>query len=149
VGSGPFPTELFDETGKQIRDIGNEYGSTTGRERRCGWLDLPALKYAVFINGVTQLIMMKSDVLNSFEKIKIAVAYEKNGKVIDYIPFETDVELTPIYKEFEGWKNNSTTTKFEELPAELINYITYIEKELQIPIKIISYGPDRTQTLFR
>ncbi len=149
VGSGPFPTELFDETGKQIRDIGNEYGSTTGRERRCGWLDLPALKYAVFINGVTQLIMMKSDVLNSFEKIKIAVAYEKNGKIIDYIPFETDVELTPIYKEFEGWKNNSTTTKFEELPAELINYITYIEKELQIPIKIISYGPDRTQTLFR
>lgn len=149
VGSGPFPTELFDETGKLMRDIGNEYGSTTGRERRCGWLDLPALKYAVFINGATQLIMMKSDVLNSFEKVKIATAYEKNGKVIDYIPFETDVDLKPIYKEFPGWNYNSVSENFEDFPEEFKNYVAFIENELKVPIKVISYGPDRTQTIFR
>ncbi|MDE6074510.1 MAG: adenylosuccinate synthetase, partial [Muribaculaceae bacterium] len=151
VGSGPFPTELFDETGKKIRDIGHEYGAVTGRERRCGWIDLVALKYAIMLNGVTQLIMMKSDVLDSFDEIKACVAYEIDGKITDRFPFDVeDVEIKPVYKTLPGWKTDMTAIKSEdEFPAAFVDYIKFLENELKTPITIVSVGPDRAQTIVR
>ena len=151
VGSGPFPTELFDETGKKIRDIGHEYGAVTGRERRCGWIDLVALKYAIMLNGVTQLIMMKSDVLDSFDEIKACVAYEIDGKVTDRFPFDVDdIEIKPVYKTMPGWKTDMTKIKSEDqFPEAFVNYIKFLEKELNTPITIVSVGPDREQTIVR
>lgn len=152
VGSGPFPTELKDETGERMRREGNEFGSTTGRPRRCGWLDLPTLKYAIMINGVTQLFMMKADVLNIFEEIKVCTHYKlKTGQIIDGVPYDiVDEELEPVYKTLKGWNMNLSHVKdFDQLPAELLNYVSYLEKELQVPINIISLGPDRTQTLIK
>lgn len=150
VGSGPFPTELFDETGEEIRRIGKEYGATTGRPRRCGWLDLVALKYAVMMNGVSELIMMKSDVLNSFDTIKVATAYEIDGKTVDYFPFESNEEVTPVYKEFKGWKSDICSVRnYEDFPAELKDYIAFIEQETRCPVRIISVGPDRSEIVIR
>lgn len=151
VGSGPFPTELFDEAGATMARVGNEFGSVTGRQRRCGWLDLVALKYAVEINGVTQLMMMKGDVLSGFDKLQVAVAYRYNGKEVKHLPYNIEPEnVEPVYKEFKGWKADLTgMSAFEELPAELKAYIEFIETELEVPIKIVSVGPDRTQTIQR
>lgn len=149
VGSGPFPTELFDKTGQRIAKAGNEFGATTGRPRRCGWLDLVALKYAVQINGVTQLIMMKADVLSNFEGLKVCIAYKYKGETIEHLPFNIEKEnVTPIYKDFKSWKKDLTNiTEASELPEELNQYIAFLEEELQIPIKIVSVGPDRKQTI--
>jgi len=151
VGSGPFPTELFDETGDQLRKEGNEFGATTGRSRRCGWIDLPALKYAIMINGVTQLSMMKADVLSIFDTIKVCTHYEYQGEQIDYLPYDiSDPTLKPIYKELKGWNKDLTgLSNVDEIPQELNDYINYLEKELEVPITIVSVGPDRTQTLHR
>lgn len=151
VGSGPFPTELLDQTGEELRRAGSEFGATTGRPRRCGWLDLPALKYAIMINGVTDLIMTKSDVLSGFEKIKICTHYEINNKKIDYMPFDIVNETVhPIYIERNGWKKDLTgITSEENFPEELSEYIEFLEKELKVPISIISVGPDRKQTIRR
>ena len=151
VGSGPFPTELSNSIGKKIAKIGNEFGSTTGRSRRCGWLDLVSLKYAVRINGITKLVMMKSDVLSGIEKIKICVGYEMDGKKIDYFPYSIEKHsVIPIYKELKGWFEDLTKIENEnEFPVNFKNYISYIEKELNIPISIISVGPNRKQTIFR
>ena len=151
VGSGPFPTELLDQTGEELRKAGSEFGATTGRPRRCGWLDLPALKYAIMINGVTDLIMTKSDVLSGFEKIKICTHYEINNKKIDYMPFDIVNETVhPIYIEKNGWKKDlSGITSEENFPEELAEYIGFLEKELKVPISIISVGPDRKQTIRR
>ena len=151
VGSGPFPTELNDEIGEHLGRVGNEFGATTGRARRCGWIDLPALKYAININGVTQLMMMKSDVLSGIEKINVCTHYinSKNEK-IDYLPFEDNENLTPVYEKLNGWhKNLMEITDLNEAPKEVHDYINYLEKKLEVPIKIISVGPDRKQTLFR
>ena len=151
VGSGPFPTELFDETGRRMRDIGHEYGAVTGRERRCGWIDLVALRYAVMINGVTKLIMMKSDVLDSFDTIRACTAYDINGTVTRDFPFSLDTpgaEPRPVYTDLPGWKTDLTkVTKPEEFPAEFSDYIAFIERELGVPVAIVSVGPDRTQTI--
>ena len=150
VGSGPFPSELFDEIGERLRKIGNEFGSTTGRPRRCGWIDIPALKYAININGVTQLMMMKADVLSGIETIKACTHYEFNGEKIDYLPFEDNEQLTPIYKELEGWQMN--LMKLENLadaPKALHSYIAWLEEVLETQIVIVSVGPDRKQTFFR
>jgi adenylosuccinate synthase len=150
VGSGPFPTELFDETGQSLRDLGHEYGATTGRPRRCGWLDMVALKYSVMINGVTQLIMTKADVLDSFETIKVAVGYNVNGELLDYFPYDIDQEIKPVYKEFSGWKCDITCKNSEaNLPKELMEYIRFIEEETGVPVKIVSVGPDRDATIIR
>lgn len=151
VGSGPFPTELFDEVGAKMAKIGNEFGAVTGRPRRCGWLDLVALKYATQINGVTQLIMMKADVLSGFETIKICTAYNYKGEVIRHLPYNIDTEnVTPIYTEIPGWKADLTgMSEASQIPAELNYYIDFLEKELEIPIKIVSVGPDRKQTIIR
>ncbi len=151
VGSGPFPTELFDETGAKIRDLGHEYGAVTGRERRCGWVDLVALKYAIMINGVTRLIMMKSDVLDGFETIKACTAYKIDGVVTDQFPFDIkDENIEPIYKELKGWNTDMTSMKStEEFPAEFKAYIDFLESELNVPICIVSVGPDRSQTIIR
>ena len=150
VGSGPFPTELNDATGEELRKNGFEFGATTGRPRRTGWLDIPALKYAVMINGVTELIMMKADVLDSFETIKIATSYIVDGVKTDKVPYDTYAKIEPIYKEFKGWKRDLTKiTKASDLPKELIKYIEFIEKEIGVPIKIVSIGPDRKQTIKR
>ncbi len=150
VGSGPFPTELFDETGDELRKAGHEFGATTGRPRRCGWIDLVALKYAVMINGVTQLIMTKSDVLSGFDTIKVAVAYKIGDEIIDEFPFELPENLEPVYKEISGWKKDLTKLSSEdEFPVELKNYISYLEKELGVPISIVSVGPGRDQTIIR
>ena len=149
VGSGPFPTELFDNDGQRMGKVGNEFGATTGRPRRCGWLDLVALKYSCKINGVTKLMMMKSDVLSGFKTIKVCTSYEYRGSEIDYLPYDIgDDSLKPIYKEFEGWDEDITGLRdFNSLPKNLKNYISYLEKELEIPIGIISVGPDRLQTI--
>lgn len=151
VGSGPFPTELFDETGHRIRDIGHEYGAVTGRERRCGWIDLVALRYAVMINGVTKLIMMKSDVLDSFDTVKACTAYRMNGETTTDFPFSIDTpgyEPEPVYTELPGWKTDLTAiTGPEQFPEEFKNYIRFIEKELGVPVVIVSVGPDRSQTI--
>ena len=151
VGSGPFPTEDFETAGDVMAKVGNEFGSVTGRKRRCGWLDLVALKYAVQINGVTQLMMMKGDVLSGFENLKVAVEYNYDGANIAHFPFNIDQEnVVPVYKEFKGWKADLTElTTYEDLPQELKDYILFIEKEVEVPIKIISVGPDRKQTIFR
>jgi adenylosuccinate synthase len=148
VGSGPFPSELFDESGENLRKIGNEFGSTTGRPRRCGWIDLVALKYAIMLNGVTQLIMTKTDVLDSFETIKIAVAYKIDGKVIDRFPYSLNDEVEPIYKEMKGWnKSMVNVRKKEDFPPQLNDYIAFLEKELEVPVSIVSVGPDREQII--
>lgn len=149
VGSGPFPTELHDELGQKMRDLGFEYGSVTGRPRRCGWLDLVALKYAIMINGVSQLIMMKSDVLDHFETINVCVAYQINGKQVDYFPFETDVDIKPIYVQLPGWKKSMNNMKSpDEFPEAFNNYMKFIEDHLNTPITIVSVGADREQTIF-
>lgn len=150
VGSGPFPTELLDNIGQKIRDIGNEYGSVTGRLRRCGWLDLVALRYAIMINGVTQLIMVKSDILDTFDTIKVCIAYEINGQKIEYLPFEIGNSVKPIYVELVGWKTDMTKIKLEnEFPQAFKEYLFFLEKYLEINIKIVSVGPDRKQTIIR
>lgn len=151
VGSGPFPTELFDETGEAIRKAGNEFGATTGRPRRCGWIDLPALKYAIMINGVTQLIMMKADVLSDFDDIYVCTHYQMDGETIDYMPYDiVSRDITPIYKKVKGWKKDLTKlSSMNDVPQELIDYIEYLEQELNVPITIVSVGPDRTQTIYR
>jgi len=150
VGSGPFPTELLDKTGNKIQKAGNEFGATTGRPRRCGWIDIPALKYAININGVTSLMMMKADVLSDFSSIKVCTHYKFKDKVIDYLPYDIqDGIIEPIYKEFPCWKENLTgKTEMSELPQELIDYVKFLEKTLQTPISIVSVGPDRTQTIY-
>lgn len=149
VGSGPFPTELHDEQGEELRQKGHEFGATTGRPRRCGWLDLPALKYAIDINGVTHLIMMKSDVLSGMETIKVCTAYRYKGTEIDHLPYRTDENLIePIYTELPGWNEDITGLEnFEDAPKELQDYVAYLERELSVPITIISVGPDRKQTI--
>ena len=148
VGSGPFPTELLDQVGEELRQKGFEFGATTGRPRRTGWLDLPALKYAIMINGVTELIMMKADVLDTFDTIKVAVGYKVNGKKSDRVPYDTYATIEPVYKEFKGWKCDLTgVRKREELPANFLKYIAFIEKELGVPVKMVSLGPDRKQTI--
>ena len=150
VGSGPFPSELQNEVGETMRKIGHEYGATTGRERRCGWIDLPALKYAIMINGVTELSMMKADVLDSFEEIYVCTHYLQDGKEIDFFPFELSVNTQPVLKKIKGW--NKDITKIEEevdFPVELSNYIKFLEKELHVPISIVSVGPNRSETIIR
>jgi len=150
VGSGPFPTELFDETGETMRKIGSEFGSVTGRPRRCGWIDLVALKYAVMINGVTQLIMMKSDVMDTFETIKACVAYKIDGVETEQFPFDLNDGVEPIFVELAGWKTDMTKMQSEnEFPEEFNAYINFLEEELEVPIKIVSVGPDRAQTIIR
>ena len=150
VGSGPFPSELQNEVGETMRKIGHEYGATTGRERRCGWIDLPALKYAIMINGVTELSMMKADVLDSFEEIYVCTHYLQDGKEIDFFPFDLSVNTQPVLKKIKGW--NKDITKIEEevdFPVELSNYIKFLEKELHVPISIVSVGPNRSETIIR
>lgn len=151
VGSGPFPTELHDNIGSTMAKIGNEFGSTTGRPRRCGWLDLVALKYSIQINGVTQLMMMKSDVLSGFDKVKICTAYKIDNREINYFPYKIDSgQIKAIYKEFPGWEEDlSSMTDANDFPKNFNNYINYLEKELETPIKIVSVGPNRKQTIFR
>ena len=151
VGSGPFPTELNDEVGEHLGKVGNEFGATTGRARRCGWIDLPSLKYAININGVTQLMMMKSDVLSGINKIKACTHYlNSNNEKIDYLPFEDNESLTPVYDEIEGWEEDiMKISNLDEAPEQVHNYIKYLEDNLKVPIKIISVGPDRKQTFFR
>lgn len=151
VGSGPFPTELFDETGRLIRDLGHEYGAVTGRERRCGWIDLVALRYAIMIDGVTKLIMMKSDVLDGFDEIKACVAYEIDGKRVEDFPYTVDgVDVKPVYVTLPGWKTDMTGMKSEqEFPKAFSDYVAFLEKELQTPIAVVSIGPDREQTIVR
>ena len=150
VGAGPFPTELFDETGKRIRDLGHEYGAVTGRERRCGWIDLVALRYSIMVNGVTQLIMMKSDVLDDFDSIKACVAYEHKGEQIDYFPYNIEEDIKPVYVELPGWKTDMTRmTSESEFPQAFNEYVKFLENQLETPIKIISIGPDREQTIIR
>lgn len=152
VGSGPFPTELFDATGEAMRKEGNEFGSTTGRPRRCGWLDLPALRYSIMINGVTQLFMMKADVLNIFEEINVCTHYElPTGERVDRLSFEiSDLDVKPVYKIFKGWHCSLAEVRsYDEFPAELKDYVSYLENELHVPIKLVSVGPDRVQTILR
>lgn len=150
VGSGPFPTELFDETGAELRRIGHEFGAVTGRERRCGWLDLVALKYAIMVDGVTQLIMMKSDVMNDFKTIRVATAYEIDGKRTEEFPYEVSGSLKPVYTDFEGWKCDLRGCKtYDEFPAAFKRYVEFIERETGVPVRIISVGPDRGETIVR
>lgn len=149
VGSGPFPTELFDKDGETMGRVGKEFGATTGRPRRCGWLDMVALKYAVQVSGVTQLIMMKADVLSGFETLKICTAYNYQGEEITHLPYNIEHQnVTPVYTPFKGWKKDLTQlSSASELPQELKEYISFIEKELEIPVRIVSVGPDRLQTI--
>lgn len=149
VGSGPFPTELFDEIGATMARVGNEFGSVTGRQRRCGWLDLVALKYAIRINGVTQLMMMKGDVLSGFKTLKVCTAYKYNGQEVDHLPYTIEPEnVQPVYTEMKGWNADLTgLTSYDQLPKELVDYIEFIENEVEVPIKIVSVGPDRKQTI--
>jgi len=150
VGSGPFPTELTDSTGQKMRDLGNEYGSVTGRPRRCGWIDLVALRYSIMIDGITQLIMMKSDVMDDFDTIKLCTAYEMNGNKIEDFPFEINDSIKPIYVELPGWKTDMTKMQSEnEFPKEFNAYLSFIEESLGVKIKIVSVGPDREQTIVR
>ena len=150
VGAGPFPTELFDETGETLCALGHEFGAVTGRKRRCGWIDLVALKYAVMINGVSQLIMMKSDVLDSFDTIKACVAYKINGEETDEFPFDICDGVEPVYVEIPGWKTDMTQmTSEDEFPEEFNAYVSFLEEELGVPVKIVSVGPDREQTIIR
>ncbi len=151
VGSGPFPTELLDETGEELRKKGHEFGATTGRPRRCGWLDLPALRYAIAINGVTKLIMTKADVLSAFETVEVCTHYKYKGETIDFMPYSVeDGEVTPVYKTMKGWSPDLTGMRgADELPQELLDYILFLEEELEVPVAIVSVGPDRTQTIER
>ena len=151
VGSGPFPTELFDTDGETMGRVGNEFGATTGRPRRCGWLDLVALKYAVQVNGVTELMMMKADVLSGFESLKVCTAYKYKGEEIQHLPYNIESEnISPIYTTLKGWSKDLTQmTQAKQLPPALNEYIAFLEKELQVPIKIVSVGPDRLQTIHR
>ena len=151
VGSGPFPTELHDQSGEDLRKAGHEFGATTGRPRRCGWLDLPALKYSIMLNGVTDLIMTKADVLSAFGELKVCTSYNYNGETIEQFPYNIDESnLSANYTSLPGWDKDLTgLSNISELPSELNNYITYLEKELEVPITVVSVGPDRTQTLMR
>ena len=150
VGSGPFPTELNDETGEKLRETGFEFGATTGRPRRCGWLDMPALKYAIMINGVTKLFMTKADVLSGFNPVKVCVAYNINGQETVEIPFEHDAVLDPVYIEFPGWNENiSNVRDYAELPETMKQFIGFIEEQTGIPVTMVSVGPDRKETIFR
>ncbi len=150
VGAGPFPTELFDETGALIRQLGHEYGAVTGRERRCGWIDLVALRYSIMVNGVTELIMMKSDVLDGFDTIKACVAYKQNGVETPDFPYDIEKGIEPVYVELPGWKTDMTKfTSEEQFPKAFSDYIQFLEKQLDTPIRIISIGPDREQTIIR
>lgn len=151
VGNGPFPTELLDETGDKMRNMGNEFGSTTGRPRRCGWLDLPALKYSLMLNGVTELLMMKADVLDTFTTIKICTHYQmQDGTQTDRFPYGVvDQAIKPVYVEMKGWNTSLRETTHNTMPKELCDYVAFIEKELKIPITLISTGPDREHTIFR
>ena len=151
VGSGPFPTELFDEDGETMSRVGHEFGATTGRPRRCGWLDLIALKYAVEINGVTQLMMMKGDVLSGFKTLKACTSYNYKGTEVHHLPYNIEAHnVTPNYTEFKGWKEDLTSMTSEDtLPKELKEYILYIENFVGVPVKIVSVGPDRKQTIIR
>ena len=151
VGSGPFPTELFDQDGETMGRVGNEFGATTGRSRRCGWLDLVALRYACQVNGVTQLMMMKADVLSGFKSLKVCTSYKYKGEIINHFPYNVEAHnLSPIYTDFEGWVEDLTEMSNKStLPKSLNTYIDFLEKELQIPIKLVSVGPDRKQTIFR
>ena len=150
VGSGPFPTELFDETGETLRTQGNEFGATTGRPRRCGWLDLVALKYAIMVNGVTEIALTKADVMSNFETINICTAYKINGEITTRFPSESDAEIEPVLTPFKGWQQDISQAKtYDELPPEFKMYIQYIEKETGTKISIVSVGPDREATIFR
>lgn len=151
VGSGPFPTELHDETGKKMAEIGNEFGATTGRARRCGWMDMLALKYAVMLNGVSHLIMTKADVLTGFETIKACIGYKtKDNKVLKQIPYDIDMPIEPVYKEFPGWsKDISECRNYSELPPEFIDYVSFIENEIGVPVWMISVGPNRNEYIFK
>ena len=151
VGSGPFPTELLDEAGERMRKEGNEFGSTTGRPRRCGWIDLPSLKYSIMINGVTQLLMMKADVLSIFDTIKVCTHYRlSDGTITETVPYEYIYDkVTPVYKELKGWKSPVSGILEHQIPAELGEYVNFLERELHVPITLISTGPDRTQTIHR
>jgi adenylosuccinate synthase len=150
VGSGPFPTELFDSDGQLLRDNGNEYGSVTGRPRRCGWIDLVALRYTIMLNGVTKLVMMKSDVLDSFETIKACVAYRVNGEETEDLPYDISEGIEPVYVELPGWQTDMTKMQSEdEFPEEFNNYLSFLETELEVPVAIVSLGPDRAQTIIR
>ena len=150
VGAGPFPTELFDNIGKKIASNGNEFGSTTGRARRCGWLDIPALKYSIMLNGVTELYMMKADVLSDFNEIKVCVGYNYNGEKIDYFPSSIESEnISPIYKTFQGWTSKSNKAqKFEDLEKNFQSYVRFIEDQVGVKINLISLGPVREQTIY-
>ena len=150
VGGGPFPTELLDEEGERMRKAGNEFGSTTGRPRRCGWMDLPALKYSIMINGVTQLLMMKADVLDIFPVIKVCTKYQlANGTVTDTLPYElVNEKITPVYTELKGWNTSLREISGDNMPPQLKDYISFVQKELQVPITLISTGPDRLQTIY-
>lgn len=149
VGGGPFPTELDNELGEELRRIGHEFGATTGRPRRCGWIDLPALKYAIMLNGVTELVMTKADVLSGFEKVHVCTHYMWNGEKIDYMPYDIlSIKPEPIFEELDGWNEDLTgIRKVEEIPTKLMDYIKYLEKHLGVPIRYLSVGPDRIQTL--
>ena len=151
VGSGPFPTELFDKIGAKMAKVGHEFGAVTGRARRCGWLDLVALKYTCEVNGVTQLMMMKSDVLSGFDHLKVCTSYNYKGEIIKHLPYNIEAEnVTPIYTNLKCWKEDLTKmTEASQLPKELNDYIDFLEKELELPIKIVSVGPDRKQTILR
>jgi adenylosuccinate synthase len=150
VGSGPFPTELEDETGKTLRELGHEFGATTGRPRRTGWLDLPALKYSIMVNGVTKLLMTKADIMSGFGSVKICTSYRLNGKECSEIPFRTDAKIEPVYTEMEGWKEDIRRIReYEKLPSNLKKFIEFIEKETGVPVKMVSVGPDREETIVR
>jgi adenylosuccinate synthase len=151
VGSGPFPTELLNEEGELMRKQGNEFGSTTGRPRRCGWIDIPSLKYSIMINGVTKLLMMKADVLNVFPMIKVCTEYRlKDGTVTDMLPYElVNEKITPVYNELKGWNTSLADISHDSMPPELSQYINYLQSVLEVPITLISTGPDRTQTVHR
>jgi adenylosuccinate synthase len=150
VGCGPFPTELMDETGERLRNLGHEFGSTTGRPRRCGWLDLPAIKYSIMINGITQLFMTKADVMSGFKTIRICTSYKIDGKTCSELPFNNDAVVEPVYTEFEGWEEIITGyRKFDDLPFALKKYIEFIETETGVPVTMVSVGPDREETIFR
>ena len=150
VGSGPFPTELFDETGEALCRLGHEFGAVTGRKRRCGWLDMVALKYAIMVDGVTKLIMMKADVMNDFDTIKVAEAYEIDGRRVTEFPYDIQDDVKPVYREFKGWKIDlKQVRRYEDFPAEFKTYVEYIERETGVPVAIISVGPDRDETIVR
>lgn len=150
VGSGPFPTELNEETGEFLRKKGAEFGATTGRPRRCGWLDLPALRYAIMINGTTRLFMMKADILSGFSTIKVCTSYKVEGETITQVPFDNNAIIEPVYSELPGWAEDITgIRKYDDLPVNLKKYVEFIEEQTGIPVTIVSVGPDRNSTIFR